>query len=77
MREYWSKLWIEFGAGKHQRWLPIHDYARLLGREKCTALPFWFVVTGCDTVSSFGGRGKKTAWKIWTSYPEVTTTFKR
>ncbi len=31
--------------------------------------------TGCDTVSSFGGRRKKTAWATWKSFAEVTTAF--
>ena len=29
-------------------------------------------LTGCDTVSSFGGRGKETAWSTWKSLPELT-----
>jgi len=29
-------------------------------------------VTGCDTVSSFDRRGKKTAWAVWTVLPELT-----
>ena len=43
--------------------------------EVCRALPFWFAVTGCDTVSKFAGRGKKTAWAVWQKYPDVTQTF--
>ena len=31
--------------------------------------------TGCDTVSSFAGRGKKTAFDIWKSFNEVTPVF--
>ena len=31
--------------------------------------------TGCDTVSSFGGRGKKTAWKVSNAFPAVTDVF--
>ena len=57
-----EELWIEFGAGKHRRWLPIHRYAALLGEETCRALPLWYALTGCDTVSSFAGRGKKTGY---------------
>ena len=63
-----EELWIEFGAGKHRRWLPIHRYAALLGEEICRALPLWYALTGCDTVSSFAGRGKKTAWDTWGDY---------
>ncbi len=29
-------------------------------------------LTDCDTVSSFVGHGKKTAWNIWKVYPELT-----
>ena len=33
------------------------------------------VLTGCDTVSSFTGRGKKTACEILKVFPEVTDAF--
>ena len=33
------------------------------------------VFTGCDTVSSFGGRGKKTAWDTWRIFDDVTKAF--
>jgi hypothetical protein len=29
----------------------------------------------CDTVSSFTGRGKKTAWETWKALPEVTEAY--
>ena len=72
-----EELWIEIGVGKNKRWLLIHQYAKNLGESICRALPFWFTFTGCDTVSSFSGRGKKTAWNTWQSYPEVTEAFVR
>ena len=31
--------------------------------------------TGCDTVSSFSGRGKKTAWDTWMTFGDVTRAF--
>ena len=33
------------------------------------ALPVFHALTGCDTVSSFAGHGKKTAWTV---FPELT-----
>ena len=33
-------------------------------------------LTGCDTVSAFCGRGKKTTWNTWKVFPEVTGAFK-
>ena len=31
--------------------------------------------TGCDIISSFATRGKKTAWDAWKAYEEATPTF--
>ena len=33
--------------------------------------------TGCDTVSAFAGRGKKTAWEAWNVYCDVTEAFEQ
>ena len=41
----------------------------------CATLPVFHALTGCDAVSSFGGRGKKTAWSTWKVYLEATGTF--
>ena len=70
-------LWVEMGVGQQRRWLPIHTYAQLLTNEVCQGLPFLYVVTGCDTVSMFSSHGKRTAWKVSKSFPEVRSTFAR
>ena len=70
-----DELWVEYGVGKDRRWLPIHTHAHQLGESVCHALLFWHAFTGCDTVSQFAGRGKKTAWNAWVSLPEATKTF--
>jgi len=70
-----TELWIAFGAGKSFRYLSVHDIARKLGPDRCAALPMFHAFTGCDTVSCFGGRGKKTAWATWAAYDEVTPAF--
>ncbi len=72
-----EELWIEFGTGRHKRWLPVHEYVASLGNDVCAALPFWYAFTGCDTVSSFGGRGKKLCWDVWKSHYDVTQAFIR
>ena len=69
------ELWIAFGVGKNLRFLPVHEIASSLGPEKSKALPMFHAITGCDTVSSFSGKGKKTAWKTWLSYHQVTSAF--
>ena len=70
-----SELWIAFGVGKQFHYIPVHAIASQLGPDKAGALLFMHSVTGCDTVSAFAGRGKKTAWDIWRVYPEITSTF--
>ena len=59
-----NELWIAFGAGKNFRYLPAHEMANALGPDRCVALPMFHAFTGCDTVSCFGDRGKRTAWDI-------------
>ncbi len=72
-----DELWIQFGVGRNKRWLPVHEYAASLGRIVCGGLRYWFAFTGCDTVSAFCGKGKKTCWNIWKSFPEITQSFTR
>ena len=48
-----SELWIAFGAGKSFRFLACHEIARVLGPDRCIALPIFHAFTGCDTVSFF------------------------
>ena len=54
-------------TGKYQnltRYIPIHKIHDILtSEEKAILLPI-YCLTGCDTVSSFHGHGKSTAFKI-------------
>ena len=72
-----SELWFESGAGGDRCCYPIHMYLNLLGREKCRALLFWCSFTGCDIVSMFAGKEKRTCWNVWKCFPEATSTFTR
>ena len=63
-----EELWIAFGTGSKLRYLPAHKYAVSLGEEKARSLLFLHAFSGCDTVSFFAGRGKKTAWDVWMSF---------
>ena len=75
---YWSlsvtELWIEFGKGKDRRWLPIHSCPEKASKRVRIAAIFWYVLTGCDSVSQFLERDKSSAWKTWKAFPEVTET---
>ena len=70
-----TEIWVAFGTGKHLRYIPAHDIAKVLEYEKALYLPMPHAFTGCDSVSSFAGRGEKIAFDIWTSFNEVTPVF--
>ncbi|CAC5385431.1 unnamed protein product [Mytilus coruscus] len=49
--------WLAFGSGKSFRYISIHDLPNALGIERSHTLPVFHAFTGCDTVSSFAGKG--------------------
>ncbi|KAL8591565.1 hypothetical protein ACOMHN_055532 [Nucella lapillus] len=72
-----SEVWVGLGTGKWYKDIPVHHIAQLLGPQKCQALAFFHVYTGCDCASAFHRIGKKTAWKVWGTLPVITDTFVR
>ncbi|KAK0150015.1 hypothetical protein N1851_009250 [Merluccius polli] len=70
-----EELWVAFGTGKNFRYIPAHEIAKSLGPDKSKALPVFHAFTGCDTVSAFATRGKKTAWDTWNAYDMATEAF--
>lgn len=38
-------------------------------------MPFFHAFIGCDVVSAFRGKGKKTVWQIWNVCTEASATF--
>ena len=71
-----DELWVSIGSSKNLTYLPAHTIAASLGRDKAHVLPIFHSLTGCDTTSFFGGRGKKTAWDVWNVFPELTAILK-
>ena len=55
------QLWVAFGQGQYLRWVPVHDLCCTLG-EKSKGMLFFHTFTGCDVVSEFRSKGKKSAW---------------
>jgi len=70
-----DELWLAFGTGAKFRYIPIHEVVTNLEPRICSTLPMFHAFSGCDTVSSFNGRGMKTAWNTWKVYPDVTEVF--
>ena len=66
-----NEVWVTYGTGKNVHNIPAHTVATSLG-PKASVLPMFHALTGCDTVSFFGGRRKKTAWDTWNVFPELT-----
>ena len=48
---------------------PVIVIAREIGPFKAMALPAFHA---CDTTSVFFCKGKKSAWSVWQSFPELT-----
>ena len=71
-----DELWLVFSTGSNFCYIPVHEVVSRMNPRNCTVLPVFHASTDCETVSSFGGRGKKTAWKIWQYFPDVTEAFK-
>jgi hypothetical protein len=68
-------IWVAFGMGRNFCFYHINKLCSSLGKPKCQALPVFHAYTGCDTVSAFNGKGKKSTWQAWSACPEVTDTF--
>ena len=67
-----DRLYIAFGTGKSFRYLDATYMALMLGNDRCTALPSFHALTGCDITSSFAGIRKRTAWSAWNAFDDMT-----
>jgi hypothetical protein len=70
-----ADIWIAFGMGKYFQNLSVNAICASLGSQVSMALPVFHAFSGCDTTSCFYGKGKKSAWMAWKSYPKVTESF--
>jgi len=69
------EVWISFGVGEYHRYIAAHTIGATLGPTKAPALAVFHAFTGNDTTSFFAGIGKRTAWKTWDVFPDVTDAF--
>ena len=70
-----EKMWIAFGQGAKMRWIPVHEVVSAIGLEKARGIPYFHAFTGCDIVSAFHGKAKKSAWQTWNVFDDVSETF--
>ncbi|KAJ8415665.1 hypothetical protein AAFF_G00402220 [Aldrovandia affinis] len=71
-----QQLWVAFGQGQHLRWVPVHDLCCTLA-EKSKGMLFFHAFTGCDVISAFRGKGKKSAWQTWDVCDEASGVFSK
>ena len=64
-------LFINLFIPSVSRYIPVHEIAQSIGNARALALPAFHAFTGCDVTASFFGRGKKAAWSVWMSFPEM------
>ena len=72
-----EKLTVAFGISKSFRYLDVSRMALVLGNRESHVLPVFHALTGCDTTSSFAGRGKRTAWTTWSKFADVSPALRK
>ena len=60
---------------KYDKYISVNATCAFLGCERSRALPMFHSFTGCDTTSCFFGKGRKSTWDAWNSFPDVTEGF--
>ena len=70
-----EQLWVSFGLGNKRRWIPIHTISSHLGPAKSKCILFFHAFSGCDTVSGFRNKRKKSFLQTWNVFPDITDTF--
>ena len=57
--------------------LGVSKVSQQLGPEKSKGMLFFHAFSGCDTVSGFRYKKKKSFLQTWNVFPEVTNTFQK
>ena len=72
-----DQFWIDFGTGKNRKFFAVHEIFDVLRTKKAQSIPFFNALTGCDQVSFLSHVTKKSAWKVWSFFEEITPIFKK
>ena len=64
---------VAFGMGRNFRYIEVNKVCESLGESKSRALPVFHALSGCDTTSTFNGKGKRSAWQAWQHCDERVT----
>ncbi|KAL9982987.1 hypothetical protein ACROYT_G005105 [Oculina patagonica] len=69
-----ADIWIAFGVGKSYKLHSVDAIYNILGASKSKALLMFHALCGCDTTSSFRGKGKRSFWQAWLAFEEMPPT---
>ena len=69
------ELWVDFGAGKNRKFVPIHENFQRIGELKARGLPFLYAFTGCDQILFLSHVTKYTAWKVCCLFDTISNVF--
>ena len=70
-----QEMWLAFGQGRNLKWISVHELTSTLAPERSRGILFFHAFTGCDIVSAFRGKGKRSAWQTWDVCPEASDVF--
>lgn len=69
------EVWVAMGSDSHFRYIAAHEISNNLGSGMSKAVPVFHACTGCDIVSCFAGRDKKTVFTVRKNFSAVRDTF--
>ena len=75
LRIHLEALKITYGVGDEIGYIAIHDVVSSIGRCRAMAMRGCHAFTGCDTTSTFYGKGKRTSYLTREKNPEYGAQF--
>lgn len=72
-----DELWIDFGTEKNKKLFEIHKIYVKIGADKAQIMLFFHAFTRCNQASFLSYIRKKSAWKVWDLFEEITPVFCR
>ena len=68
-RKLSPQIWMCTGTASKREYIPMHEIN--LPDEIVKNIIAFYAITGCDSISQFAGKMKKTAWKVFMQEPEM------
>lgn len=69
-------MYVKSGTQNRTNYVKVADVVHMFGKDLCECLPGLHAFTGCDSVSSFAGKGKIAPLKMVKKYKKFQTLFK-